>query len=81
MTKCPYRANHTCKRGFLRDFEVHSPFCKMCLQGMLCDEVGLNTSAIMSMSVDGLAEEAHQKELVDRYEKIAKKYSMNEALG
>ena len=64
MTKCPYRANHECTQAFAFKphlaWEVHVPFCKMCLHGMLCDEIGLNTSAIMSLSGDKM-EDTYRK--------------------
>jgi len=59
MIKCTYRAATECRMpsktsGILT--------CKLCLMGMLCDEVGLNTSAIMSMSMDKTMEAVHKEE-------------------
>jgi hypothetical protein len=49
INKCPYRANHECKQNFIY-VEAHLSFCSMCLKGMLCDETGLNTTALINLT-------------------------------
>ena len=61
MTKCAFRVDKQCRIPY-RKMEDSGITCKLCLLGMLCDEVGLNTSAIMSMSMDKTMEAVHKEE-------------------
>ena len=56
MECCPYRTDTECKNTLRQD----TGNCMICLMGMLCDEVGLNTSAIMNMSIDRTEREMRQ---------------------
>jgi len=58
--KCPYRTDTKCKLPSKED--ETAIVCKLCLLGQICDEVGLNTSAIMNMSMDKTMEAVHKEE-------------------
>ena len=52
--KCTYRATAECRMPGRRFLDVN---CLLCLMGQQADEIGLLTSAVMSLSIDKTAQE------------------------
>lgn len=64
--KCVYRANMDCRMPRRNDDSRMT--CQLCLIGQLCDETGLNTSAIMEISFKKIEEKVMEGVYKEEYE-------------
>ena len=66
MTNCKFRKT---QRECKAPDTVSSAYCERCLKGQIADEIALNTSALMTASMDKLEEKACKSQtLADKLE-------------